>query len=285
MVRALPPRDDPPSCTPSTTCGPPTAAPPAPPTRPPSASTTPPSPCRPRCASRWPPRWRPGTQVIVHGIDVDAVRALRAERDAVRAELGIGPDELLAVTVANFRAPKGYPDLFEAARLVDRRGVPVRFVVIGQGPLEDDLRRPPRLARPRLATADPRATGPTRPASPPPPTCSCWPRTTRDSRWRSWRRWPPACRWWPPTSAAWPRRSHDGESGRLVPARRPDLLAEAIVELAGDPTSGPAWARGRRRPPSRFSARRSELEIEDVYRRASTAAARQVGHGRARRPR
>ena len=60
----------------------------------------------------------------MHGIDVDAVAALRAERDAVRAELGIAPDQILAVTVANFRAPKGYPDLLEAARLVAARCVP-----------------------------------------------------------------------------------------------------------------------------------------------------------------
>ena len=65
-----------------------------------------------------PSPFRASTQVIVHGIDLDQVRAHRLHRDQVRAELGVGPDEVLAVTVANFRAPKGYPDLLAAARLV-----------------------------------------------------------------------------------------------------------------------------------------------------------------------
>ena len=62
------------------------------------------------------PRWREGTRVIVHGIDIEAVAQLRSTRDEVRAELGIGPGEVMAVTVANFRPPKGYPDLLAAAR-------------------------------------------------------------------------------------------------------------------------------------------------------------------------
>ena len=85
-------------------------------------------------------RRRRSTQVIVHGIDLESQRALRAERDATRAELGIRPDEVLAVTVANFRTPKGYPDLLAAARLVADDGTAVRFVIIGQGPLEAELR-------------------------------------------------------------------------------------------------------------------------------------------------
>lgn len=85
-------------------------------------------------------RHREHVEVIVHGIDTRGVRRHLAERDAVRAELGVGEGELLAVTVANLRATKGYPDLLAAARLVADRGAPIRFVAAGQGQLEDELR-------------------------------------------------------------------------------------------------------------------------------------------------
>jgi glycosyltransferase involved in cell wall biosynthesis len=83
---------------------------------------------------------REHVEVIVHGIDTQGVRRHLAERGAVRAELGVGEDELLAVTVANLRAAKGYPDLLAAARLVADRHAPIRFVAAGQGPLEAELR-------------------------------------------------------------------------------------------------------------------------------------------------
>ncbi len=80
------------------------------------------------------------TEVIIHGIDTARIRELLADRAAARAELGVGDDELLAVTVANLREKKGYPVLLEAARRVVDSGAPVRFVAAGQGPLEATLR-------------------------------------------------------------------------------------------------------------------------------------------------
>ena len=38
------------------------------------------------------------------------VRAQAAERDAVRAELGVGPDDVLVLSIANLRANKRYPE-------------------------------------------------------------------------------------------------------------------------------------------------------------------------------
>ncbi|MFM8305451.1 MAG: glycosyltransferase, partial [Actinomycetota bacterium] len=87
------------------------------------------------------PAARARTEVVIHGIDLEAVRVHRGARDAVRSELGVGPDEVLAVTVANLRANKRYPDLLAAARRVLDAGAPVRFVAAGQGPLEDEIRR------------------------------------------------------------------------------------------------------------------------------------------------
>ncbi len=86
------------------------------------------------------PHHRRRVEVLVHGIDVAAVRAHLAHRIATRTGLGVEPDECLAVTVANLRATKNYPGLIAAARLATERGTPVRFAAAGQGPLENEIR-------------------------------------------------------------------------------------------------------------------------------------------------
>jgi L-malate glycosyltransferase len=79
------------------------------------------------------------SQVVLQGIEVEQVRAQRAERAAVRAELGLDPSALVVGTVANFRAQKAYPDLLAAALEVVDRLPDVRFVAVGQGPLEGEV--------------------------------------------------------------------------------------------------------------------------------------------------
>jgi glycosyltransferase involved in cell wall biosynthesis len=80
------------------------------------------------------------SEVVLQGIEVEQVRAQRAERAAVRAELGLEADALVVGTVANLRAQKAYPDLLEAAAVVGARLPDVRFVAVGQGPLEGEIR-------------------------------------------------------------------------------------------------------------------------------------------------
>jgi glycosyltransferase involved in cell wall biosynthesis len=87
-----------------------------------------------------PARCRDRIEVLVHGIPLDAVRARADERGAVRHELAIGDDELVVGTVANLRKEKAYPDLLQAARIVLDRQPRARFVAVGQGPLEDEIR-------------------------------------------------------------------------------------------------------------------------------------------------
>jgi glycosyltransferase involved in cell wall biosynthesis len=86
------------------------------------------------------PSLRSKVEVVRHGIDIERVRAARAERVAVRQELGVQPDEVLAVTVANLRATKNYPRLLAAAKQVVECDPSVRFVAAGQGPLEHEIR-------------------------------------------------------------------------------------------------------------------------------------------------
>jgi glycosyltransferase involved in cell wall biosynthesis len=58
----------------------------------------------------------------------------------MRQALGVPPGQLLVGTVANLRRTKGYPDLLRAAREVVDKVPDVRFVAVGRGPLEAELR-------------------------------------------------------------------------------------------------------------------------------------------------
>jgi glycosyltransferase involved in cell wall biosynthesis len=59
----------------------------------------------------------------------------------VRAELGIGDDEVVVVTVANYRAQKNYPMLLRAAAATLAECPGARFVAVGQGPLATQIER------------------------------------------------------------------------------------------------------------------------------------------------
>ncbi len=77
--------------------------------------------------------------MLIHGVDVDAIVARRSERADAREAHGLTDDDLVVVSVANLRANKDYPTMLAAAnRLVDD-GVPVTFLTVGQGPLQEEL--------------------------------------------------------------------------------------------------------------------------------------------------
>jgi glycosyltransferase involved in cell wall biosynthesis len=89
--------------------------------------------------SAW-PRWRPATEVLVHGIPLHRLQARRGERANARAELGWSEDDVVVAVVANLRANKDYPTLFAAAAEALAAEPRLRFVSVGQGPLEVELR-------------------------------------------------------------------------------------------------------------------------------------------------
>jgi glycosyltransferase involved in cell wall biosynthesis len=88
-------------------------------------------------ADALPDRLRRRATVVVHGVDLTQAADLRSRRlvlrAEVRAELGLADDEILALTVANLRAQKGYEVLLEAARRVTASGARVRFAAVGTG--------------------------------------------------------------------------------------------------------------------------------------------------------
>ncbi|MGZ4706444.1 MAG: glycosyltransferase, partial [Acidimicrobiales bacterium] len=195
---------------------------------------------------------------------VDAVASLRADRQAVRAELGVGPEQLLVVTVANFRAPKGYPDLLRAASLVAARRPDVRFVIVGQGPLEDELRAEHARLRlePTVDIVGYRADAPRLTAAADLFVLASHHEGIPVAAMEALAAGVPVVA---TRVGGLAEAVDDGTSGRLVPVRRPDLLADAIVELASDPAARRQLSAGASAAATRFSARRSAGEIEAVY--------------------
>jgi glycosyltransferase involved in cell wall biosynthesis len=80
----------------------------------------------------------PPVETLHHGIDVDRVVAT-APPTGVREELGIAPDAPVVGTVANFKPHKGYQYLLQVAAHVARERPDVRFVFVGQGPMQEQM--------------------------------------------------------------------------------------------------------------------------------------------------
>lgn len=86
----------------------------------------------------WPWR-RDSFEVLIHGIDLATPAVSDDARARVRRELGISEDEVLAITVANLRKNKDYPNLLRAAKLAAATEPRLRFLAVGQGPLADEI--------------------------------------------------------------------------------------------------------------------------------------------------
>jgi glycosyltransferase involved in cell wall biosynthesis len=88
-------------------------------------------------SSTW-SRCRSRLDVVVQGIPTTALAARAQERDAARASLGFTDATVVVATVANFREKKDYPTLLAAAAACSDEPM-LRFIAIGQGPLEAEL--------------------------------------------------------------------------------------------------------------------------------------------------
>ena len=126
-------------------------------------------------------------QVVVHGVDLHRSHAMmgNAETSSARGferNWASRRRELLAVTVANLRSEKGYDVLLDAARIVDVRGLPIRFAAAGQGALDHELAMRQRALGLGTGSAS-SAIAPTPWSCSPRPTSWCSPPTRRVSRW------------------------------------------------------------------------------------------------------
>jgi glycosyltransferase involved in cell wall biosynthesis len=210
-----------------------------------------------------PPPARRRVEPLVHGIELDRVRSLRPGRARARQELGVGADAVVVGVVANLREQKNYPLMLDAAVLVLRRLPDVRFVSLGHGPLAAELER----RRDRLGLGD---------------------------RFRFLGHVPDAPRLMAgfdllalssdveglpvalmealalglpvvATAVGGLPQVVDDRVGRLVPPGRPDLLADAVVELAADQSLREELGAGAVERAERFDARRAVARLEELY--------------------
>lgn len=212
-------------------------------------------------------------ETLQHGIDVASTVDATAHRQAIRDELGIGADEIVVGTVANFRPQKDYPNLLHAARLLADREVAVRFVAVGQGPQEAETRQ---LQRDLGLDDTVILTGFRDDAVRVMGACDIF---TMASQWEGL---PVALMEALALGLAVVATDVggigealvDGDTALLVPPRNPAALADAIERVATDADLRATLAKAAARRARDFDVRRAVARIEAVYTElAPTAAA------------
>ena len=238
---------------------------------------------------RWRIAPRRKLRLLGNGVDLDRLRArpTRPSAQAVRADLGLAPDDVVVGLVARLVAEKGIPELIEAV-------APARPAVPAPGDRPARSREGRRAAR-GAARPGPGERAPCSPAtartstgSTRPWTCSACRRTARASRARPWRRPPAACPSSPPTSAAAARSWTPGVTGDLVPVRDPAALAAALRALRRPGAAAPrAGAAGRAKAEADFDEADVVARVLAAYgaRPRLTAAQDPRRRPRRRRPR
>jgi glycosyltransferase involved in cell wall biosynthesis len=79
--------------------------------------------------------------VVYYGVDLDRYSAGMDARDSARRLHGIAPGEVVISTIAVIRAFKHPETLVEALAALVHRGLPVRFLFAGDGPMRPDLEK------------------------------------------------------------------------------------------------------------------------------------------------
>lgn len=218
----------------------------------------------PAALASMPARFRRRTELLVHGIDLDEVAAHRKSRERVRAELGVGDDTTLVVTLANLRAHKDYPTLLGATRRALDAGATIRVVAVGQGPLEAEVRKRADqlglgdafellgyradaldvLAAADLFTLSSKAEG--------------YPVSLMEA----------LALGIPVVATAVggiPDAIRSGMEGITVPAGRPELLGDALADLAGDAGRRATLGEAARARSALFDIRRATARLEALY--------------------
>lgn len=204
-------------------------------------------------------------ETVVHGVPVEAIRGERRHREEMRAELGALPGEVLIGTVANLRAQKAYPDLLDAARRVLDAGAAARFVAVGQGPLEEDIRALHR----QLGLGDRfMLLGARHDAMRVMAACDLFVLASH------FEGYPvavmEALALGLPVVATRvggvPQAVREGVEGMLVPPGRPDRLADAILGLVADPDRRALMALASGQRAAEFDIGRATRRVEEMYR-------------------
>jgi glycosyltransferase involved in cell wall biosynthesis len=85
-------------------------------------------------------RRMPPVETLYHGPDPTVLERAASSNGAIRRELGIPAGAPVVGTIGNLKPHKGHPYLLEAAARIHDVLPEVRFVVVGHGPEEQDLR-------------------------------------------------------------------------------------------------------------------------------------------------
>jgi glycosyltransferase involved in cell wall biosynthesis len=87
-----------------------------------------------------PKRFRKRAVAFYHGVSISEADQWRNHRQDTRLKLGTGPDDLIIITVANFRREKDYDTLLRAFKILSDESLKYRFLIVGFGPLEESVR-------------------------------------------------------------------------------------------------------------------------------------------------
>ena len=205
----------------------------------------------------------PPVETLHHGLDLSAVDRW-AGADGVRRELGIPPDAPLVGAIGNLKPMKGQEHLLRAASLVRKQIPDARFVLVGLGPREAELRRQAdalgldgtvtftgfREDAPRIAAALDVYVQPSEAEGLPIALLEAM----------ALRRAVVAT-----SVGGTPEVIRGPEEGVLVPPRDPEALAGSILALLGDPQRRRDMGEAAEHRARGFDIRRAVRRIEEVY--------------------
>lgn len=210
------------------------------------------------------PKARGRTRVVVHGVPVADLHGRRVEREAQRAKLGLGDDDIVVTTVANMRWTKDYPNLLRAALAVTAEHPNVRFLAAGQGPLEAEIRSEAN----RLGLGDRfRVLGYVDDTAPLLSASDVFVLASR-AEGLPIAMLEAMAMGLPVVATAVggiPKVLTDGVEGRLVPAGEPEVLAKAIGEVTSDPGRRAAMAAAAGERVRDFDIDRAARHLESLY--------------------
>lgn len=221
--------------------------------------------------------WRSSVEVLQHGIDLEEASELRGRRGDLRLQLAVDPGRVLVGTIANFTRHKDYPTLLQAAAQVVSKESRVDFVAVGQGPLENEIMALHR----QLGLGERfRLLGYREDAVAVMCACDLFVLTSAFeglpvALMEALSLGLPVVA----TAVGGVREAiRDGVEGLLVPPRRPDLLAEAILDLARDSERRGQMASAAHDSSQKFDAKRAAHRMEQIYRSSVSAARDSAPH-------